>query len=121
MNLAIVMLLLLLAALVAFFLLAPFRATGDEREGKQPGDTQLPDDGRAHVSQREREERERDELQSAREAKYREIRDAELDYRTGKLSRADYDAIDAELRAEALQILDRLGEERVEDDAGAGE
>jgi hypothetical protein len=50
----------------------------------------------------------RADLQAAREAKYREIRDAELDLRTGKLSRADYDAIDGALRAEALQILDRL-------------
>ncbi len=50
----------------------------------------------------------RDELEAAREAKYREIRDAELDYRTGKLSRADYDAIDGALRAEAVEILNRL-------------
>lgn len=51
---------------------------------------------------------ERDELEAAREAKYREIRDAELDYRTGKLSREDYQAIDAELRAEAIEILNRI-------------
>jgi hypothetical protein len=50
----------------------------------------------------------RSELEAAREAKYREIRDAELDYRTGKLSREDYEAIDGELRAEAIEILDRL-------------
>jgi hypothetical protein len=50
----------------------------------------------------------RADLEAAREAKYREIRDAELDLRTGKLSRADYDSIDGALRAEALQILDRL-------------
>jgi hypothetical protein len=50
----------------------------------------------------------RADLGAAREAKYREIRDAELDYRTGKLSEQDYRAIDAELRAEALEILDRL-------------
>jgi hypothetical protein len=48
------------------------------------------------------------ELEAAREAKYREIRDAELDYRTGKLSLEDYEAIDAELRAEALEILNRI-------------
>ena len=55
----------------------------------------------------------RDELEAAREAKYREIRDAEMDYRTGKLSVEDYQTLDAELRAEALEILDslqRLGE-----------
>jgi hypothetical protein len=51
---------------------------------------------------------ERDELEAAREAKYREIRDVELDYRTGKLSREDYEAIDGELRAEAIEILNRL-------------
>jgi len=50
----------------------------------------------------------RDELEVAREAKYREIRDAELDYRTGKLSREDYEAVDGALRAEALEILKRL-------------
>ena len=50
----------------------------------------------------------RTELEAAREAKYREIRDAELDYRTGKLSTEDYEAVDGALRAEALEILDRL-------------
>jgi hypothetical protein len=50
----------------------------------------------------------REELEARREAKYREIRDAELDYRTGKLSREDHEAIDASLRSEALQILDDL-------------
>ncbi len=45
------------------------------------------------------------ELEAAREAKYREIRDAELDHRTGKLSDADYEAVDASLRAEAVEIL----------------
>ena len=50
----------------------------------------------------------RGDLEAAREAKYREIRDAELDYRTGKLSREDYEAIDGALRAEAIEILNRL-------------
>ena len=48
------------------------------------------------------------ELEAAREAKYREIRDAELDHRTGKLSDADYEAVDGSLRAEAIEILHRL-------------
>jgi cytochrome c-type biogenesis protein CcmF len=47
-------------------------------------------------------------LEAAREAKYREIRDAELDYRTGKLSLEDYEAVNSALRAEAIEILDRL-------------
>ena len=52
----------------------------------------------------------RDDLVAAREAKYREIRDAELDFRTGKLSQEDYERLDAELRAEAVEILKRLDE-----------
>ena len=51
---------------------------------------------------------ERIELEAARDAKYREIRDAELDHQTGKLSDADYEAIDSTLRAEAIEILREL-------------
>ena len=51
---------------------------------------------------------ERAALEAAREAKYREIRDAELDYRTGKLSEADWRAMDRTLRAEAVDLLKRL-------------
>jgi type II secretory pathway component PulM len=50
------------------------------------------------------------ELEAARDAKYREIRDAELDHRTGKLSDADWRALDRSLRAEAVEILRRLDE-----------
>jgi hypothetical protein len=50
------------------------------------------------------------ELEAARDAKYREIRDAELDFRTGKLSEADWRAQDRALRAEAIEILRRLDE-----------
>ena len=52
----------------------------------------------------------RDDLEAAKEAKYREIRDAELDYRTGKLSEEDWRALDRELRAEAMDLLRRLDE-----------
>jgi hypothetical protein len=48
------------------------------------------------------------ELEAAKEAKYREIRDAELDYRTGKLSDDDYHSLDRTLRAEAVELLKRL-------------
>ena len=48
------------------------------------------------------------ELEAAREAKYREIRDAELDLRTGKLSDEDYAAVDHSLRAEAIEIMHAL-------------
>jgi hypothetical protein len=53
-------------------------------------------------------EHERAELEAATEAKYREIREAELDHRTGKLSREDWRALDAQLRAEAIELLRRL-------------
>jgi hypothetical protein len=45
------------------------------------------------------------ELEAAREAKLRELRDAELDHRTGKLSSADYEELDRTLRGEAIEIL----------------
>jgi hypothetical protein len=64
---------------------------------------------------------ERAELEAAREAKYREIRDAELDMRTGKLSRADYESIDAALRAERARqprVLARVHEHQEHDDHG---
>jgi flagellar biosynthesis/type III secretory pathway M-ring protein FliF/YscJ len=48
------------------------------------------------------------ELEAAREAKYHEIRDAELDLRTGKLSDEDYEAVDRALRAEAIEIMHAL-------------
>jgi flagellar biosynthesis/type III secretory pathway M-ring protein FliF/YscJ len=86
-----VILAFVLLAVVLFVISAPLRAAAD-------GDT----------SEQSRSSPERAELEAAREAKYREIRDAELDLRTGKLSRADYESIDGALRAEALEILDRL-------------
>jgi cytochrome c-type biogenesis protein CcmF len=49
----------------------------------------------------------RTEADAQKEAKYREIRDAELDHAAGKLSDEDFAALDAELRREALEILDR--------------
>ena len=56
------------------------------------------------------EDAERAELEAARDAKYREIRDAELDHHTGKLSEAEWRAQDRALRAEAVDILRRLDE-----------
>ena len=63
--------------------------------------------GRARESD-EQLEAERAELDALREAKYREIRDAELDYRTGKLSEHDWRVLDRTLRAEAVELLKRL-------------
>jgi cytochrome c-type biogenesis protein CcmF len=50
----------------------------------------------------------RTEADALKEAKYREIRDAELDHAAGKISDEDFAAVDAELRAEAVELLDRL-------------
>jgi membrane protein implicated in regulation of membrane protease activity len=79
--------LVVLAALVAVVLLRPLRH----------GDTE------------ERQDATRiEELRAAKEAKYREIRDAELDHRMGKVSREDWRAVDRDLRGEAIEILREL-------------
>jgi hypothetical protein len=78
---------LVVLALAALFVLAPLRSRG-----------------RAEAL----ESAEIGELEAAREAKYREIREAELDFRTGKLDEADYRAVDRALRDEAIEILRRL-------------
>jgi hypothetical protein len=79
--------LLLLAALVALVVAGPLR---------RPGVVEA------------REQSERAELDARKEAKYREIRDAELDYRMGKLTERDWGEIDRELRGEAIEILRAL-------------
>jgi hypothetical protein len=48
----------------------------------------------------------------ARDAKLAEISDLELDYRLGKLSAADYQSLNAALRAEAVEILRELDAEK---------
>ena len=79
--------LIVLAALVAVVVTVPLRRGGqDERQDA----TRI------------------EELSAAKEAKYREIRDAELDHRMGKLSREDWRAVDRELRGEAIEILREL-------------
>jgi len=58
---------------------------------------------------------ERAELEDAKQAKYREIKDAELEHKAGRMTREQWEETDAELRREALQILrriDTLGAER---------
>jgi len=95
MDALVVLLTLLLVAGVLIVISAPLRARAAERRSPRE-------------SERMRREPERAALEAEREAKYREIRDAELDYRTGKLSRDDYEAVDAALRREAIAILDSL-------------
>jgi len=79
--------LLVLALLVAAVLSLPLRRRGEEER---------------------RDETRLAELRAAKEAKYREIRDAELDHQMGKLSREDWRAVDRDLRAEAIEILRQL-------------
>jgi len=48
------------------------------------------------------------DLEARKEAKYREIRDAEADHAAGKLGDEDYERMDRELRAEAVELLKRI-------------
>ena len=82
-----VLALLVLVVLVAAVLSVPLRRRGEEER---------------------REETRLAELRAAKEAKYREIRDAELDHEMGKLSREDWRSVDRDLRAEAIDILREL-------------
>ena len=116
---------LLLLALVVFVVGGPVRAAR-ERAAAADGDDARPLLGNEHAADEPASDAwsaELDELETAREAKYREIRDAELDYRTGKLSSADYAAIDADLRAEAIEILDSIerAQARVPEGRGAAD
>jgi hypothetical protein len=79
--------LILLAALIAVVVVRPLRSGAEEER---------------------RDQARLDELRAAKEAKYREIRDAELDHRMGKLSREDWRAVDRDLRGEAMEILREL-------------
>lgn len=88
-----VLLALILLALVVF-ITGPFWRR--EREPQTAGEERM----RARVA----------ELEARKEAKYREIRDAELDRSAGKLDPGDFEAVDAELRREAVVILRELDE-----------
>ena len=58
-------------------------------------------------------------LEAAKAAKLREIRDAELDFRVGKLSADDFVAFDRQLRGEAVELLHRLDAAREAEGGGA--
>ena len=53
-------------------------------------------------------EAERADLEARKLVLYREIRDAEADRAAGKLSEGDFERLDRELRAEAIEVLKRL-------------
>jgi hypothetical protein len=88
-----VLLAILIVAAVAVFVTVPLRRAAD---GGGEG-TATEDPRRA-------------ELEARKEAKYREIRDAELDHAQGKISREDWARLDAQLRREAIAILRELDE-----------
>jgi flagellar biosynthesis/type III secretory pathway M-ring protein FliF/YscJ len=93
-----IVLALIIVAVVVWFVTAPLRRTGGESEAApvQTEDPAIAD------------------LEARKEAKYREIRDAELDREQGKLSEADWRRQDAELRREAIDILKQLDRARGE-------
>jgi hypothetical protein len=84
-----VLLLALVVLAAAWFVTAPLRRPppADAAEDDPGAGTELAD------------------LEARKEAKYREIRDAQLDHAQGKLTDEDFERIDAELRAEAIEIL----------------
>jgi hypothetical protein len=88
MDVLVFFLVALILLAVVLFVVAPLRAPASSPEGL--------DDPRLA------------ELEARKEAKYREIRDAELDHAAGKLSERDWRRQDAELRREAIQILREL-------------
>ena len=53
-------------------------------------------------------EAERADLEARKEVLYREIRDAEADHASGKLSDTDFARLDRELRGDAIAVLKRL-------------
>ena len=50
------------------------------------------------------------ELEARKQAKYREIRDAEMDREAGKLTEEEWRRQNVELRREAIKILKRIDE-----------
>ena len=85
-----------IVVLVAWFVTAPLRDRGPARED-DPAAAELAD------------------LEARKAAKYRQIRDAEADHESGKLTDEDFRRLDTELRAEAIDILkkiDRLRQRR---------
>ena len=110
MAVLIVLAIFVLIALIVLVVGAPLREAAARRASGERSGPAAGEGGGHDRPPAGGEDAKRGELEAARETKYREIRDAELDYRTGKLSERDYRELDAELRAEALTILDALEE-----------
>ena len=80
---------LVIVVLVAWFVTAPIR-NREPAETDDPAVAELAD------------------LEARKQAKYRQIRDAEADRASGKLTEEDYRRLDRELRGEAIDILKRI-------------
>jgi hypothetical protein len=80
---------LVIVVLVAWFVTAPLRERAPA-QSEDPAVAELAD------------------LEARKQAKYREIRDAEADRAAGKLTEEDYERLDRELRAEAIEILKKI-------------
>jgi hypothetical protein len=93
-----IVLAMLVVVAVGWFVTVPLRRTDTEAEAAR---------GRV-------EDPEIAALEARKEAKYREIRDTELDREQGKLSPEDWRRQDAELRRDAVEILKALDEARGE-------
>ncbi len=85
--------------LVAWFVTAPLRGRPSE-SAEDPARAELAD------------------LEARKAAKYRQIRDAEVDRAAGKLTEEDFKRLDRELRGEAVAILKRLDRLRPPPDQG---
>ena len=79
-----------IVVLVAWFVTAPLRNRPASGEAEDPAVAELA------------------ELEARKEAKYRQIRDAESDRAAGKLTEEDFKRLDRELRGEAVDILKRI-------------
>lgn len=56
------------------------------------------------------------DLEARRDSKFREIKDVEVDLKSGKIDREDFDRVNADLRAEAVLILEELDRARADAD-----
>jgi flagellar biosynthesis/type III secretory pathway M-ring protein FliF/YscJ len=98
-----IVLIVIVVAIVVWFVSAPFRRSG----------------GETAAASRQLEDPRIAALEARKEAKYREIKDAELDREQGKLSQADWSRQDAELRRDAIEILKELDEAKAKGGVGA--
>jgi len=99
-----VLLVILIVGVAAVFVTMPLWRDGS---GAEAGEGETTEDPR------------RAELEARKEAKYREIRDNELDHQMGKLSEADWRATDRELRAQAIEILRAIDDLPPDEPGGA--